>query len=139
MVELDLERAQSHQVGDYVISILHTRLVQGASDCEDVLLSVVLMDSFQVIPHLLDSGCLGHMDKLCCGEVIRDEDAHNTLGSVPLLALFYLLNINYCCGLFTDYISARAHYSRLHSTLVSSVACQTTEGEYLLLTIPTTY
>ena len=50
-----------------------------------------------------------------------------------------LLNINYCCGLFTDYISARAHYSRLRSTLVPSVACQTTEGEYLLLTIPTTY
>ena len=50
-----------------------------------------------------------------------------------------LLDINYCCGIFTDYISARAHYSRLHSTLVPSVACQTTEGEYLLLTIPTTY
>ena len=50
-----------------------------------------------------------------------------------------VLNINYCCGLFTDYISARAHYSRLCSTLVPSVACQTTEGEYLLLTIPTTY
>ena len=41
-----------------------------------------------------------------------------------------LLNINYCCGLFTDYISARAHYSRLHSTIVPSVACQTTEGKY---------
>ena len=41
-----------------------------------------------------------------------------------------LLNINYCCGLFTDYISARAHYSRLRSTIVPSVACQTTEGEY---------
>ena len=41
-----------------------------------------------------------------------------------------MLNINYCCGLFTDYISARAHYSRLRSTIVPSVACQTTEGEY---------
>ena len=41
-----------------------------------------------------------------------------------------LLNINYCCGLFTDYISARAHYSRVRSTLAPSVACQTTEGEY---------
>ena len=41
-----------------------------------------------------------------------------------------VLNINYCCGLFTDYISARAHYSRLRSTIVPSVACQTTEGEY---------
>ena len=41
-----------------------------------------------------------------------------------------VLNINYCCGLFTDYISTRAHYSRLCSTLVPSVACQTTEGKY---------
>ena len=41
-----------------------------------------------------------------------------------------VLNINYCCGLFTDYISARAHYSRLCSTLVPSVACQTTEVTY---------
>ena len=32
------------------------------------------------------------------------------------------------------YISTRAHYSRVCSTLVPSVACQTTEGEYLLLT-----
>ena len=41
-----------------------------------------------------------------------------------------VLNINYCCGLFTDYISARAHYHRVHSTIVPSVACQTTEGKY---------
>ena len=41
-----------------------------------------------------------------------------------------VLNINYCCDLFTDYISARAHYSRLCSTIVPSVACQTTEGKY---------
>ena len=32
--------------------------------------------------------------------------------------------------MFTDYISARAHYSRLRSTLVPSVACQTTEVTY---------
>ena len=38
-----------------------------------------------------------------------------------------------------DYISARVHYSRLCSTIVPSVACQTTEGEYLLLTILPTY
>ena len=50
-----------------------------------------------------------------------------------------VLDINYCCGIFTDYISARAHYSRLRSTLVPSVACQTTEGKYLLLTISSTY
>ena len=47
-----------------------------------------------------------------------------------------MLNINYCCGLFTDYISARAHYSRLHSTLVPSVACQTTEVTYSLPSLP---
>ena len=35
-----------------------------------------------------------------------------------------------CCGMFTDYISTRVHYSRVRSTLVPSVACQTTEGEY---------
>ena len=45
----------------------------------------------------------------------------------------------YCCGLFTDYISARAHYHRVCSTIVPSVACQTTEGEYLLLTTLPTY
>ena len=36
----------------------------------------------------------------------------------------------YCCGLFTDYISARAHYHRVRSTIVPSVACQTTEVTY---------
>ena len=46
------------------------------------------------------------------------------------MAMGMLLDINYCCDLFTDYISTRAHYSRLRSTLVPSVACQTTEGEY---------
>ena len=51
----------------------------------------------------------------------------------------WVLDINYCCGLFTDYISARVHYSRVCSTRVPSVACQTTEGEYLLLTIFPTY
>ena len=50
--------------------------------------------------------------------------------SMQVLGWLLLLNINYCCGSFTDYISARAHYSRLHSTLVPSVACQTTEGKY---------
>ena len=46
------------------------------------------------------------------------------------LHIVKLLDINYCCDLFTDYISARAHYSRVHSTIVPSVACQTTEGKY---------
>ena len=32
--------------------------------------------------------------------------------------------------MFTDYISTRAHYSRVCSTLVPSVACQTTEVCY---------
>ena len=43
-----------------------------------------------------------------------------------------------CCGMFTDYISARAHYSRLRSTLVPSVACQTTEVTLQILpSLPT--
>ena len=46
------------------------------------------------------------------------------------LCRWLVLNINYCCGMFTDYISARAHYHRVRSTIVPSVACQTTEGEY---------
>ena len=46
------------------------------------------------------------------------------------LSMFILLDINYCCGIFTDYISTRAHYSRLRSTLVPSAACQTTEVTY---------
>ena len=49
---------------------------------------------------------------------------------LPEQQLIAVLNISYCCGLFTDYISARAHYHRVHSTIVPSVACQTTEGEY---------
>ena len=49
---------------------------------------------------------------------------------VDLTCKDIMLNINYCCGLFTDYISARVHYSRVCSTLVPSVACQTTEGKY---------
>ena len=60
------------------------------------------------------------------------NDPEDTSGST-------VLDINCCCGLFTDYISARAHYSRLRSTIVPSVACQTTEGEYLLLTTLPTY
>ena len=49
---------------------------------------------------------------------------------VQVKVMLLMLNINYCCGLFTDYISTRAPYSRVRSTLVPSVACQTTEGEY---------
>ena len=41
----------------------------------------------------------------------------------------------HCCGMFTTLHKRKAHYSRLRSTLVPSVACQTTEGEYHLLTI----
>ena len=46
-----------------------------------------------------------------------------------------LLDINHCCGIFTTLHKRKAHYSRVCSTIVPSVACQTTEGEYLLLTI----
>ena len=45
-----------------------------------------------------------------------------------------MLDINIVVVYLPDYISTRAHYSRVCSTLVPSVACQTTEGEYLLLT-----
>ena len=45
-----------------------------------------------------------------------------------------MLDINIVVVYLPDYISARAHYSRLRSTIVPLVACQTTEGEYLLLT-----
>ena len=50
-----------------------------------------------------------------------------------------LLDINIAVVYLPDYISTRAHYSRLRSTIVPSVACQTTEGEYLLLTTLPTY
>ena len=36
----------------------------------------------------------------------------------------------HCCGMFTTLHKHKAHYSRLRSTLVPSVACQTTEGKY---------
>ena len=58
-----------------------------------------------------------------------DPEKVNAILKLPEL-MNVILNINYCCGLFTDYISTRAHYSRLRSTIVPSVACQTTEGEY---------
>ena len=41
-----------------------------------------------------------------------------------------LLDINLVVVYLLHYISARAHYSRVHSTTVPSVACQTTEGKY---------
>ena len=46
-----------------------------------------------------------------------------------------VLDINIFVVYLPDYISTRVHYSRLCSTIVPSVACQTTEGEYHLLTI----
>ena len=45
----------------------------------------------------------------------------------------------HCCGIFTTLHKCKAHYSRVRSTIVPSVACQTTEGKYLLLTILPTY
>ena len=42
----------------------------------------------------------------------------------------YLLDINIVVVYLLDYISTRAHYSRVCSTLVPSVACQTTKGKY---------
>ena len=41
-----------------------------------------------------------------------------------------LLDINIIVVYLPDHISARAHYSRVDSTTVPSVACQTTEGKY---------
>ena len=80
-----------------------------------------IVDSCGVVMSLslLPSGCWSCRRQSWDGHVI-------VAGGVGGL----VLNINYCCGLFTDYISARAHYSRVRSTLVPSVACQTTEGEY---------
>ena len=36
----------------------------------------------------------------------------------------------HCCGIFTTLHKHKMHYSRVRSTLVPSVACQTTEGKY---------
>ena len=36
----------------------------------------------------------------------------------------------HCCGIFTTLYKCKAHCSRVRSTLVPSVACQTTEGKY---------
>ena len=66
------------------------------------------------------------------GNECHDSVLH--LHPLTLTTTMCMLDINNCYGVFTDYISARAHYSRVRSTLVPSVACQTTEGEYLLLT-----
>ena len=50
---------------------------------------------------------------------IVENNVEMTMGGRAML----VLDINYCCDLFTDYISARAHYHRVCSTLVPSVAC----------------
>ena len=46
----------------------------------------------------------------------------------------WLLDINIVVVYLLTYISQSADYLRVRSSLVPSVACQTTEGEYLLLT-----
>ena len=46
-----------------------------------------------------------------------------------------LLDINIVVVYLLTYISQSADYLRVRSSTVPSVACQTTEGEYLLLTI----
>ena len=55
-----------------------------------------------------------------------------TIPFIPLPHFVYggVLDINIVVVYLPDYISARVHYSRLHSTIVPSVACQTTEGKY---------
>ena len=80
-----------------------------------------------------------YIDRIVCSRPTTNYWATSLFFGGHLNLKGTLLNINYCCGLFTDYISARVHYSRLCSTLVPSVACQTTEGKYLLLTILPTY
>ena len=50
-----------------------------------------------------------------------------------------LVGYKHCCGIFTTLHKCKVHYSRAHSTLVPSVACQITEGKYLLLTTLPTY
>ena len=47
-----------------------------------------------------------------------------------------MLDINIVVVYLPDYISARAHYSRLRSTIVPSVACQTTEITYRYPSLP---
>ena len=48
---------------------------------------------------------------------------------------WYILSLpavgyKHCCGIFTTLHKHKAHYSRVRSTLVPSVACQTTEVTY---------
>ena len=59
--------------------------------------------------------------------------------SITPLRLWGSVGYKHCCSMFTTLHKCKVHYSRVHSTLVPSVACQTTEGEYLLLTILPTY
>ena len=44
------------------------------------------------------------------------QEHERSMANEKVRLLELVLNINYCCGLFTDYISTRAHYSRVHST-----------------------
>lgn len=53
------------------------------------LLTANLMDCFYVLPHLTRR--LGHMDKLGCGQVDRDDTSRHLLRSIPLCTPIYVL------------------------------------------------
>ena len=79
-------------------------------------------------------------DTLFCNNILLHSAKYYLLDfTVPFLSITPLrlwgsVGYKHCCGIFTTLHKRKAHYSRVRSTLVPSVACQTTEGEYLLLT-----
>ena len=77
--------------------------------------------------------CLAHRCHLSCGS------SSPSLSSVPAAALaaqeHHLLDINIVVVYLLHYISIKRTTVDIHSTIVPSVACQTTEGKDLLLTI----
>ena len=58
------------------------------------------------------------------------ELLYHTFLSITPLHLQGSVGYKHCCGMFTTLHKCKVHYSRVRSTLVPSVACQTTEVTY---------
>ena len=73
------------------------------------------------------------LDTLFCNNILLHIAKYYLLDftipflSITPLCLWGSVGYKHCCGIFTTLHKCKAHYSRVHSTLVPSVACQTTE------------
>ena len=81
----------------------------------------------------LESPCSIEISHVCLGGMSWHADDPNGPGNQTDGSHGQVdkpVGYKHCCGMFTTLHKHKAHYSRVCSTLVPSVACQTTEGEY---------